>query len=466
MSSRLPQARSRTGLWHRSLATTLLRKHTSRQVCKTGSTMTDARTQAWAALHQPTTDAQTLAQIAANYPEFAEAIGAHPNAYPELREWATSTLHAARAASAASLVEVSSGATVSAGTGTSPNAFDAEIAAMRAWQDSGIAASQQATAPWAAQTVVTQPGVAPQYAPQTTQQALQTGRRPRTLFWVVAFGVIVLVQFVWSIIFQAIIEAAFAGPDPDRIYSVLTPLSLVIGLYLPNLIIAIAALIAAPSASRKIWGTCIAAVPMLVVGVIDVFEQTGVVYLGIIDALVQLDPYFRLQPGVILLSLCIALGYAVARPLRGYGWIMLPGIAFLPDMVIRCLWPLPLNPWMSIVIVQTTYAVCLLGCVIAAEALRRISERNVAQHQPLQAVGPLAAKPLRTNVLAILALVFSVFGSILGLIFGHVALHQIKRSGEHGRGLAIAGLVFSYVGVWFTLLLGLWVLGNYVITYA
>jgi hypothetical protein len=52
------------------------------------------------------------------------------------------------------------------------------------------------------------------------------------------------------------------------------------------------------------------------------------------------------------------------------------------------------------------------------------------------------------------------FGSILAVIFGHVALGQINRSGgrEGGSGLAIAGLVLGYMGV-ATLLLVLLVAG-------
>jgi peptidyl-prolyl cis-trans isomerase B (cyclophilin B) len=53
----------------------------------------------------------------------------------------------------------------------------------------------------------------------------------------------------------------------------------------------------------------------------------------------------------------------------------------------------------------------------------------------------------RTNVLAILSLVFSIGGSILGVVFGHIALGQIARSGERGHGLAIAGLITGYAGI-------------------
>lgn len=53
--------------------------------------------------------------------------------------------------------------------------------------------------------------------------------------------------------------------------------------------------------------------------------------------------------------------------------------------------------------------------------------------------------PRRTNQLAILSLVFSVLMALPGIVMGHVALSQIRRTGEEGRGLAIAGLIVGYV---------------------
>lgn len=54
-----------------------------------------------------------------------------------------------------------------------------------------------------------------------------------------------------------------------------------------------------------------------------------------------------------------------------------------------------------------------------------------------------AAKP--TNGFAITALVSSLVLAPLGIIFGHLALRQISRTGENGRGLAVGGLVLGYV---------------------
>ncbi|HWE55983.1 MAG TPA: DUF4190 domain-containing protein [Acidimicrobiales bacterium] len=57
-----------------------------------------------------------------------------------------------------------------------------------------------------------------------------------------------------------------------------------------------------------------------------------------------------------------------------------------------------------------------------------------------------------TNGLAIASMVCGILwlawlGSLLAVIFGHVSLHQIKRSGQGGRGMAIAGLILGYLGI-------------------
>lgn len=57
------------------------------------------------------------------------------------------------------------------------------------------------------------------------------------------------------------------------------------------------------------------------------------------------------------------------------------------------------------------------------------------------------AAPRPTNTMSILALIFAFVFSPLGVVFGHIGLSQIKRTGEQGRGLAIAGLVIGYLGI-------------------
>ncbi|MCV7168723.1 peptidylprolyl isomerase [Mycobacterium manitobense] len=47
--------------------------------------------------------------------------------------------------------------------------------------------------------------------------------------------------------------------------------------------------------------------------------------------------------------------------------------------------------------------------------------------------------------MAIAALVCAFLFAPLGIIFGHISLAQIKRTGEDGRGLALTGLIVGYV---------------------
>jgi cytochrome c biogenesis protein CcdA len=49
--------------------------------------------------------------------------------------------------------------------------------------------------------------------------------------------------------------------------------------------------------------------------------------------------------------------------------------------------------------------------------------------------------------------VFPFFGSIVAIVCGHVARSQIRRTGEQGDGLALAGMVLGYIGVVIPLLI-------------
>ena len=61
---------------------------------------------------------------------------------------------------------------------------------------------------------------------------------------------------------------------------------------------------------------------------------------------------------------------------------------------------------------------------------------------------PAPYGPQSTNTLAVVALVLGLVGvSLGGVICGHLALGQIRRTGERGSGMAIAGLVLGYVGL-------------------
>ena len=53
--------------------------------------------------------------------------------------------------------------------------------------------------------------------------------------------------------------------------------------------------------------------------------------------------------------------------------------------------------------------------------------------------------PIKTNVLAIISLVSAFVVPVAGIVLGHLALSQIRRTGEAGRGLAQGGLIVGYM---------------------
>ena len=67
--------------------------------------------------------------------------------------------------------------------------------------------------------------------------------------------------------------------------------------------------------------------------------------------------------------------------------------------------------------------------------------------------GPPMAPAGGTNPLAIFSLVASCvgllcgFGSIIGIVLGVIAMNQIKKTGQQGRGLAVAGVAVGAISL-------------------
>lgn len=74
---------------------------------------------------------------------------------------------------------------------------------------------------------------------------------------------------------------------------------------------------------------------------------------------------------------------------------------------------------------------------------------------PQFGVAPVIAPP--TNTMAIVAFVVSFVFAPAGVVLGHLSLREIQRTGQDGRGLAIAALVISYLSIVTTLGFFLWV---------
>jgi hypothetical protein len=72
-----------------------------------------------------------------------------------------------------------------------------------------------------------------------------------------------------------------------------------------------------------------------------------------------------------------------------------------------------------------------------------------------------AHAPPRYNPWAIVSVAFGAstilgtwcFGGLVAIITGHVARHQIKRTGEQGANLALIGLIAGYASIGITLIL-------------
>lgn len=76
----------------------------------------------------------------------------------------------------------------------------------------------------------------------------------------------------------------------------------------------------------------------------------------------------------------------------------------------------------------------------------------------------------RNNGMAIASMVMGIIGvvtcgfvlfSIGGIIFGHVAQSQIKRTGEGGSGMAVTGLILGYIFAVIGLLYWIVIVGIY-----
>ena len=67
-------------------------------------------------------------------------------------------------------------------------------------------------------------------------------------------------------------------------------------------------------------------------------------------------------------------------------------------------------------------------------------ESNTQKYQP-------------SNTMALVGFVMSFFNCIVGLIFSIIGMSQIKKTGEPGKGFALAGIIISAVTLALVLLL-------------
>lgn len=87
---------------------------------------------------------------------------------------------------------------------------------------------------------------------------------------------------------------------------------------------------------------------------------------------------------------------------------------------------------------------------------------------PTPYTAPAAGPARPTNVLSIIALIGAFVIPLAGIIVGFIALGQIKKTGEAGHGLALAGVILGFVFtllyvliIGFSVILPLLIVGSY-----
>ena len=90
---------------------------------------------------------------------------------------------------------------------------------------------------------------------------------------------------------------------------------------------------------------------------------------------------------------------------------------------------------------------------IRATATRWEKTMNTSAPAPYTSSISPGLVSFKTNTLAILSFVFALLLCCpLAVLFGHIALHQIRSGQERGRGLALTGLIIGYVIIGFSIL--------------
>lgn len=87
------------------------------------------------------------------------------------------------------------------------------------------------------------------------------------------------------------------------------------------------------------------------------------------------------------------------------------------------------------------------------QSLEPVAQPAPAPVQEIPAFQQPVKQHLGTSIMAIVSLVLAFIIAPLGFIFGLVALSQIKKSGQDGKGIAIAGIVISVINILIGLLL-------------
>lgn len=151
----------------------------------------------------------------------------------------------------------------------------------------------------------------------------------------------------------------------------------------------------------------------------------------------------------ILVPFALSLAVTFALPQAMYA-VLLPGNYFdmAPSMTV---------PFAAITLLTVTAGAWLAALPVFRRAKTtrqaRITQRATAEamatastSQGASSTVPTPGSSVGTNPFAITALILGLTGtSIIAIVIGHIAWHQIRRTGQGGRGMALAGLILGYL---------------------
>lgn len=67
---------------------------------------------------------------------------------------------------------------------------------------------------------------------------------------------------------------------------------------------------------------------------------------------------------------------------------------------------------------------------------------------PTAAPSASAVDPQSTNVLSIVAFVLSIIGfNVIAIVLGFIGLSQVKKTGQRGRGFALAAVIIGFASI-------------------
>lgn len=286
----------------------------------------------------------------------------------------------------------------------------------------------------AAGTSVTQPGDSP-------HTIVHNGRSAPRRWWI-AVGVLYLVAVLAFLVGDWL--PRFGGPYILPYGPALHYFSLVfVGVF--GVVAIVACAVSADTVGRRVGGIAISTASLMF-SAYAVWTVSGDYYVPTVYLLPLVTADLPMGAVISFIWMVLLfLGWALTWPVRGLGYISIALIA-----AIAVVWTQAsafyAGPFIDSILVLVVLIV-LPGAVVAVALLGTRAAKRRAPKARVAMVPVPADQAGRTNTMAILSLVFAFVFSILGVVFGHVALSQISRTGESGRGLAVAALAVGYTAV-------------------